>query len=185
MRARLRDLSFGMDGRQVLSLTVLDGDFREVWDELRDSELEVTVKKYRKRRSLDANAYFFVLADKVAAAMGTTKEEVYRHCIREIGGVSDTVCVRNEAVEHLREVWGQNGLGWQSETFPSKIEGCTNVVLYYGSSTYDTAQMARLIDNIIQDCKQLGIETATPDELADMLSLWESSGRRDAEHRTA
>jgi hypothetical protein len=48
---------------------------------------------------------------------------------------------------------------------PSKINGCTNVILYYGSSTYNTAQMSLLIDHLVQDAKALGIETMTPQEL--------------------
>lgn len=151
-------------------------DFKLLVDELKDKpKLSIEVKPYRARRSLDANAYFFVLADKVAEKLRTTKVDVYRNCIKEIGGVSETVCVKDEAVEKLCEAWGEKGIGWQTDTFPSKIKGCTNVILYYGSSTYDTAQMSRLIENIIQDCKDLGIETATPDEIAYMLSLWEGN----------
>ncbi len=149
-------------------------DFKLLVDEMRDKDkLSIEVKPYRERRSLDANAYFFVLADKLAAKLNTTKEEVYRNAIKQIGGVSETVCVKNQAVERLCEGWRKNGLGWQTDTFPSKIEGCTNVILYYGSSTYDTAQMSRLIDNIVQDCKAVGIETCPPDELARLLSLWD------------
>lgn len=148
-------------------------DFKELVDEMHECEkLSIEIKQYRPKRSLDANAYFFVLADKVAEKLNTTKVDVYRNCIKEIGGVSETVCVKNEAVERLCEGWSQNGIGWQTDTFPSKINGCTNVILYYGSSTYDTAQMSRLIENIIQDCKDLGIETATPNEIANLLSLW-------------
>ncbi len=55
---------------------------------------------------------------------------------------------------------------------PSKIEGCVNVVLYYGSSTYDTKQMSSLIDQLIFDAKELGIETATPQELARYKEEW-------------
>ena len=148
-------------------------DFKLLVDEMRDKDkLSIEVKPYREKRSLDANAYFFVLADKLAEKLNTTKEEIYRHSIREIGGVSEVVCVKNEAVDHLCEGWRKNGIGWQTNTFPSKIEGCTNVVLYYGSSTYDTAQMSRLISNIVQDCQAVGIETRTPEEIANMLSLW-------------
>lgn len=128
--------------------------------------------KQKRKRSLDANAYFFVLADKLAEKLNIPKEDIYRNCIKEIGGVSDVVCVRNDAVEKLCEGWRHNGLGWQTDTFPSKIEGCTNVILYYGSSTYNTEQMSRLINNIVEDCKIQGIETRTPNEIADMLSLW-------------
>lgn len=132
------------------------------------------IQRKRKKRSNDANAYFFTLADKLAERLNIPKTEIYRNYIKEIGGVSETVCVRNEAVEKLCEGWKHNGLGWQTDTIPSKIQGCTNVVLYYGSSTYNTEQMSRLINLIVEDCKVQGIETRTPDEIANMLSLWES-----------
>lgn len=148
-------------------------DFKMLVDEMREKDkLSIEVKPYRAKRSLDANAYFFVLADKLAAKLNITKEEVYREAIRDIGGVSETVCVRSQAVERLCEGWRQNGLGWQTETFPSKIEGCTNVILYYGSSTYDTEQMSRLIERVVEACHENGIDTRTPCEIANMLSLW-------------
>lgn len=161
-------------GKPQLLLEVNErNDFEILVDDLKDKEkLSIEVKPYRERRSLDANAYFFVLADKLATKLGVTKEEIYRNAIKEIGGVSETVCVKNQAVERLCEGWRKNGLGWQTDTFPSKLEGCTNVILYYGSSTYDTAQMSRLIENIVQDCQAVGIETRTPDEIANLLSLW-------------
>ena len=130
------------------------------------------IERKRKKRSLDAKAYFFVLADKLAENLNMSKTEIYRNYIKEVGGVSEVVCVRNEAVEKLCKGWEHNGLGWQTDTMPSKIKGCTNVVLYYGSSTYDTEQMSRLINLIVEDCKVQGIDTKTPDEIANMLSLW-------------
>ena len=134
------------------------------------------IERKRKKRSNDANAYFFVLADKLAERLNIPKTEIYRNYVKEIGGVSEVVCVKNEAVEKLCNGWKHNGLGWQTDTMPSKIQGCTNVVLYYGSSTYNTEQMSRLIDLVVEDCKVQGIETKTPDEIASMLSLWESRG---------
>ena len=162
-------------GKPTLTLEVNErADFEMIVDDLKDKDkLSIEVKPYRERRSLDANAYFFVLADKLATKLRITKEEVYRNAIREIGGVSETVCVKDQAVDRLCEGWSKNGLGWQTETFPSKLEGCTNVILYYGSSTYDKEQMSRLIENIVQDCQAVGIETRTPDELANLISMWE------------
>ena len=138
---------------------------------------EATIKVHRKRRSLDANAYAWTLIDKLAAAVNLPKEEVYRRAIKQIGGVSDTMCVQNKAVETLCNGWHRHGLGWLTELYPSKIAGCTNVVLYYGSSVYDQAQMSRLIQNIKGDCDSLGIPTKTPDEIAKLVSLW---GEADA-----
>lgn len=149
-------------------------DFEQLVDEMRDKDkLSIEVKPYREKRSLDANAYFWVLCDKLAEKLHKGKTEIYREYIKDIGGVSETVCVKNSAVERLCEGWQKNGIGWQTETFESKISGCTNVILYYGSSTFDTAQMSRLLDLIIQDCKEQGIPTETPDEIARLLSLWD------------
>ena len=148
-------------------------DFKLIVDELKDRDKpSIEIKPFRARRSLDANAYAWVLMDRLASKMGESKENIYREYIRHIGGNSEIVCVKNSAVERLCEGWGKNGIGWQTESFPSKIEGCTNVILYYGSSTYDTAQMSRLLDLIVQDCKQLDIPTETPDEIARLKSLW-------------
>lgn len=82
------------------------------------------------------------------------------------------MCVTTEAADKLQSGWEHNGLGWQTDTMPSKLPGCVRVVLYYGSSTYDTAQMSRLIDLIVQDCREQGIETLPPDKLAGMMEEW-------------
>lgn len=168
MKAQIRDLSVGMNGKQRLTLE-LDSDFRREYDRLHDGPVELTVKKYRQRRSLDANAYCWVLIDKISERMRLSKAEVYRDHIRLIGGVSETVCVQEKAADRLTQAWGQNGLGWQSERFPSKLDGCVNVILYYGSSTYDTAQMSALIDGLVDTCKNLGIETMPPEKLKSLI----------------
>lgn len=134
---------------------------------------EYEITKAKKRRSLDANAYFFVLVGKIAAATGIPKTEIYRNAVREIGGNSDVVCVLEQAADSLCSGWERNGLGWQTERMPSKIPGCVNVILYYGSSTYDTATMSRLIDHVVEDAKALGIETLPPDKLAAMIGEWD------------
>lgn len=136
------------------------------------TEYTVEIKRYKKPRSLDANAYAWVLIDKISSAVNVSKVDVYRQCIRNIGGVSETVCVRDKAVDKLAECWERNGLGWQAESFKSKIPGCTNVTLYYGSSSYDSAQMSRLIDQLVDEAKALGIETMPPDKLAAILGEW-------------
>lgn len=132
----------------------------------------LTIKEQKRRRSLDANAYAWVLLDKLAERIHEPKSDIYRGYIREIGGNSETVCVQDQAVDRLTEGWEHNGLGWQAETMPSKLPGCTNVILYYGSSTYDTAQMSRLIDLIVQDCKALGIETKDHADLDRLVEEW-------------
>lgn len=131
------------------------------------------VKQFRKRRSLDANAYAWVLMDKLAEKTGIAKETIYRALVRDIGGNSTTICAQNKTVDKLCENWQANGLGWITDTLESKIDGCTNVVLYYGSSTYDTVQMSRLINLLVQECKAQGLDTKTPSELAALMEEYE------------
>ena len=145
----------------------------EMVNELKDCDkLSIKVGKFRNKRSLDANAYAWVLIGKIAEKTNVPKEEVYREAIRGIGGNYDIVCIKEEAADSLRSAWSKNGIGWQSETMLSKLDGCTNVLLYYGSSTYDTEQMSRLIENIIQDCKALGIETKSQEEIDSLVKHW-------------
>jgi predicted ribonuclease YlaK len=161
-------------GKPTISFEVNEkNDFKLMVDEMRGYEkLSIEVKPFRARRSLDANAYCWVLIDKLAQKLGESKESVYRQYITNIGGNSEIVCVKDHAVDRLCAGWNRNGIGWVTETFDSKLEGCTNVILYYGSSVYDSAQMARLLDLIIQDCKEQGIQTETPNEIARLKAMW-------------
>ena len=171
MKAQIVDFSITFAGKQRLTFE-LDGDFREQYDQLHETDVELTVKRFRQKRSLDANALAWVLIDKIAQRMRMSKVDVYRDHIRHIGGVSETVCVQDRAVDKLTDAWSKNGIGWQTEIFKSKIPGCTNVTLYYGSSTYDTAQMSALIDALVKTCEALGIETMPEEELKSLMEAY-------------
>lgn len=157
-------LTFEMEDRQSALVAA---------ENLMGDKLSLKVGKWRNRRSLDANAYCWALISRLAEKLRIPKTEIYRNAIRDIGGNSDTVCIKSKAVDSLCDGWSRNGIGWLTETFPSKLEGCTNVTLYYGSSTYDTAQMSRLIENIVEECKAQGIETKSEEEVASLLRQWE------------
>lgn len=171
MLARLKDIMRGRNGEWIVSFAT-PVDVSELFDELADKEVNIEIKKVSKKRSLDSNAYAWVLIDKIAEKTGLRKTEVYRNAIKEIGGVSDTICVMDKAVERLREGWEKNGIGWQTDIMKSKVEGCTNVILYYGSSTYDSKQMAQLISSLIQDAEALGIPTMTEEQAKRLVGNW-------------
>ena len=135
-------------------------------------EGEYTLTRANKKRSLDANAYCFVLIDKLAAALGLTKTEIYRNAIKEIGGNSEVVLVKDEAVGEFCRSWESRGLGWQTDQMPSAYPGMTTVVCYVGSSQYDSKQMSRLIDSLVQDAKALGIETENERKIQSLLESW-------------
>lgn len=148
-------------------------------DELKDKEIDFEIKKHSEKRSLDANAYCWVLCGKLAEALSkddprATKEIVYRRAIQQVGIYQD-VEINIEAVKTLSVAWGKQGRGWFIEQVDAAKNGKKSVVrLYYGSSCYTVAQMSRLIDFLVEDCRDLGIPTETPEEIAKMKSLWKS-----------
>ncbi len=172
MKAVIHDLSFTMDGAQVISFRTTD-DCRELYEQLKGKELTVTAKKYRKARSLNANAYAWALLDQLAVRMHVAKESLYKSYVRNIGGNNDQMLMNGEAVGRFCSAWQSYGLGWITDVMPSGAKGMSLVTAYYGSSTYDTEQMSRLIDLIVQDCQSVGIETRDPNDIASMLEAWD------------
>lgn len=136
-----------------------------------DKTFGVEIGPYKKKRSLEANAYYWVLCGKLSEVMNLPPKEIYRQHIRDIGNFK-TICIKKEAVQDFSKLWCSDHEGRLIETRRSKIPGCTTVLAYYGSSDFNTEQMSRLIDNCIQDCKNVGIETMTPEERAVLLKRW-------------
>ena len=168
----------------VKSLGICDSFVEEVKAFIqKNKEIQIDVIKKKKLRSLDANAYMWTLCDKIAKAISIrhkeyntgityTKEDVYKHQIKELG-VFAIVPIKNEAVDTYIQRWNKRGLGWIAEvSAESKIKGYKNVITYFGSSSYTTDEFSRLLDGVVQDAKQLGIETATPEELSLMKEEW-------------
>lgn len=175
LTGRIKGVSFDyISGSPLVALELDDRSTAlSMVDELKCHEkLTLRFGKFKKKRSLDANAYCWTLIGKIAEKTNVPKDEVYRNAIRDIGGNYDIVCIKEDAADTLRNAWERNGIGWQTEVMLSKLDGCTNVLLYYGSSTYDVAQMSRLIENILQDCYALGIETKSQAEIDSLLNSW-------------
>ena len=102
------------------------------------------------------------------------KAEIYRNTIRDIGGVSDTLCMTEAAYDDFKRHWEANGVGWQCTAEPSKkIDGCVVVTAWYGSSVYTREQFSVLLDHLKQDCEAVGIETMPPDKLNALLEAWD------------
>ena len=136
--------------------------------------LSLVLSKFRQKRSLNANNYAWVLLQKLAEERGQTKEEVYREFIKQYG-IFRPVTVNKEAAETLEYIWQKNGLGWVLEE-TGRTDESVDLLMYYGSSTYSTRQMARLLDAIVNDCKQCGIETLPPEQIEEMKRMWKREG---------
>lgn len=141
-----------------------------------DPNKEYEIKEHKEKRSLDANAYCWILCKKIADKLHITKEEVYRKNIKEMGKY-EIIPIKNTAVSTFINAWTKKGIGWMCESFSkSKYDGFTNLIAYYGSSVYDSKEMALLLDSIVQEAQSLDIETLTPDELTNLKNLEECYG---------
>jgi hypothetical protein len=131
---------------------------KQILNELPEGQYIAEIKTNKKKRSLDANAYLWVLLSRIAEKTRSSKEDIYREFVKHVGKC-DVLCVQNEAVEAFVRGWEHNGLGWSCQKFDSKLPNCTNITIYYGSSVYDTTEFSRLLDEVISECQNLNIDT--------------------------
>lgn len=130
----------------------------------------ISIDRQKRKRSLNANNYMWQLCQKIAEKVGTTKATVYRKNIREVGSFETVELISAGAARFIRS-WEANGLGWVAEPI-SERNGYTTIIAYYGSSSYNTAEMSRLIEAVVEEAKGLGVETMTPAELALLKAAW-------------
>lgn len=138
-------------------------------EKYKNSKLSIKVGKYRKKRSLDSNAYCWVLMTKIAEVIGSSKDEVYEEMLQKYGYLYNdddgyiVMTIRSDI--DISKVQGH----WK----PYKNNGkFTSYLMIQGSSEYDTAQMSHFVEQIVLEAKELGIQTLTPDEIAKMNALW-------------
>jgi hypothetical protein len=169
MKGRLKDLTIGLDGVQNLTLAIL-GDFREEFKKLKDTPVDVLIKKHRSLRSLDANAYAWVLINKIAEAITPPmdKQEVYLLMLRRYGQGGQVSIQTSQFESVIREFDYHKVIG----TGMANGMEFTHADVLVGSSKYDTQEMAVLIDGIIQEARDLGIDTDTPEQIARFKERW-------------
>lgn len=142
-------------------------------EQARDKQFEI--KEYRAKRSLDSNAYCWVLCDKIAKELskdGTiiTKEKIYQDAILQIG-TFESMIVEEKAFENFKRIWQKQGLGFLIQEV-SRKDKCVKVHCYYGSSTYDSKEMSLLINLLVELAKSLNIETKSDAEINSLLESW-------------
>ena len=175
MTLTFREAKLSQEGGTWLCLKVERSPAAQFVLSLKDRLYDCELRDHREKRSLDANAYYWKLCGELAKALGERPEEVYRRHIRDLGNY-ETLCVQKTALEGFSRRWVSGHLGRLVETRASKLPGCVTVLAYYGSSDFDRREMSQLIDNCVQDCKALGIETLTPAELDAMKEEWGCTG---------
>ena len=162
MRGRIDTGSIVRNG-MVTSLTLdLYGDHECDLKALEETELEVTLKKYRNRRSTRANNLAWELCSQIGRAITPPlpKEEVYRDAIRAVGEY-DQYYIKEDALESFMETRKLLGVGWFAEVIgDAPLRGWVEVFAYKGSSTYDTKAMSTLIDYLVDQAEQMELQIA-------------------------
>lgn len=155
-------------GKPMVTLELNEENFAwHMVEELRDCDkLILSIERYREKRSLNANAYAWVLITKIGNAIRTSKDEVYLMMLKRYGQ-SDLVSVRADVpVKHYFKYYEEAG----ESTLNGKL--FKHYRVYKGSSEFDTREMSIFVDGIISEAKYLNIPTMTPDEVARMKDLW-------------
>lgn len=133
---------------------------------------DLEIKEHREKRSLEANRYLWALLGELGVVLGTTKEELYLQKVRDYGIFKDFYLTEDE-YKTFKVAWESLGTGWPTEQADYHKDGERLLIrAYYGSSKYNTKQMSRLLDSVVEDCKAQGIETATDAELSLMKEEW-------------
>lgn len=180
---QIRDMYVSLDGQTTIAFTIDEtpGDL----EKLKDKKLSIKVSEYKKKRSLDANAYFHAMADKLRMKVDVIPWSMARmknHLISDYGQVMylddglPLIYKTNAPPEYVRELEEPH-----LNLVKTDIERGREVYfyrMYRGSHTYNTAEMSRLIDGTIEECKAQGIETMTPIQIARMMEAWERKNEK-------
>lgn len=164
MRGRLIDFAFGYNRKPRVTIE-LDSDFRNGFDALKDFDVEVSIKKWRARRSKDANAYFHVLVNQIAMTCGLTDEEVKQQLVKDHGVFKkdddgNYIGLKQPPSVDIDQIYPYAVFYKQIEE-KGKLKNC--YLIRKRTSEMDSSEMAHLIDKTIQEARELGIDTDTPD----------------------
>ena len=129
-----------------------------------------TIEVVKQKRSNEQNRYMWELISQIAERSGLRPNDIYRQAIREAGAYVD-MKIKNEAYESFCKMWEEKGLGWWVEIeFGSKYE--KHCRAYCGTSVYNSKEMNKLIDGVVEEARWHDIETETPEEIARRKAQW-------------
>lgn len=157
-------------GQFQIAFTVNEASAINEINNIKDCEkLSIKATKYKQRRSLDSNAYAWVLMQKIAEAVHSDRWSIYLEMLQKYSRDFTFVICKEKAIDKLKELYRTCvDLG---EVNVNGMEG-HQMQVFFGSSTFDTKSMSVFIDGIVSECKELGIETMPPDELERIKAAW-------------
>ena len=142
-------------------------------EELNEKDLKLKVSKGTKPRSLDANAYFHVLCDKLRQKLGISMAHCKNILITSYGQIEylsegqPLIYKTNAPLEYIQELEAAH-----MKFIKMSDDLAYMYKVYRGSHTYDSVEMHQLLEGTIRECELQGIETMTPDEVARLEAMW-------------
>ena len=130
------------------------------------------IKEYKEKRSLSQNSYAWVLINEIANIVRKSKEEVYFEMLKAYG--------QSQIVSILSTIDPQGYFKYYEKIGTGIVNNkeFTHYKIFKGSSEMDTKEMSILLDGIIEEAKNLDIETMTPAELAKLRQMEYDMERR-------
>ncbi len=171
--------SFNKDwktGKAIVTLLLDMADMEHIEKLSKLKKLTITIKKFFKKRSLDANSYCWVLCDNIAKELCkdgqvVTKETVYKDAITQMG-TFEPMLTQEKTFDNFKRIWEKQGLGFVVQEV-SRKDKCIKAYCYYGSSTYNSKEMSLLIQALVELAKSLEIETKPKAEIESLLKEWD------------
>ena len=171
-------LAYTADDEPMLTLTLATSrqQAQEGVAKLKDvlskgKQLDVEIKQHRKKRSLDANSMAWALIGKIAEAIQSSKEEVYIEMLKRYGQREEQlISVIAEGVPAIMRATNEHCTVVGESELNGKL--FKHLAILIGSSQYDTKQMSILIDGIVSECRELGIETKPEEEIKSLVESW-------------
>lgn len=171
VKGRISNISFDFEGNPTLALNIYEKyTLMREFEALKDIEiLDIEIKKHRKKRSLNANNYMWVLVNEMGNKLNMSKEEVYFQMLKRYG--------QSEMVSIISSINVSGYFKYYEVAGTTLLNGkeFTHYRIYKGSSEFDTKEMALLIDGVVSECEELGIQTLTPSELNALKNSWNAS----------
>ena len=176
LTGKITNVSFSFYGKPLVTLELNERESAlSMVDELKSLDiLTVKIDKVKKKRSLDANAYFHVLVNKIAAKTGSSDDEVKRTLVCRYGTLA-----RDETGSLIGAMipYGQSIEGFYPYTRNYKtsyVDGklCECYLFYKRTRDLDSSEMAQLIEGTISEAKHLGIETRPEEEVTSLIGAW-------------
>ena len=175
-KARIKDIKPTLGGADIT--LHIDGNISQI-DTLVNKDLRLKLVQWRDKRSKDANGYFFVLVDKLADVLRVSKPYVHNLMLRKYGQIQKVDdrpvwVVLPETEEVFKKVEEEDTLHLKPTSEVKKGKDgkmYRTYLLLKGSHELDSRAFSILLDGIISECKEVGIETLPPEDLARLKAM--------------